>query len=122
MKKLIVLILLLFSFSVYSQTTVEKIEKCIKKGDSRGLYKYFCATIDLEVPNFYELATKTQAEQIIRDFFEKNKPTFFVTDKVETKQDVTFIIGQYVSKTRYIVYIVINKDDLITTISFIEKK
>ncbi|MCX6287516.1 MAG: DUF4783 domain-containing protein [Bacteroidetes bacterium] len=50
----------------------------LRKGNSSGLGKYFNEMVDLNIPGFKELYSKTQAERIIKDFF-SNKPVSSVS-------------------------------------------
>lgn len=109
MKKLLILILLLISNFLYSQS----IENCLKHGDSHHLSKYFATCVDINLPNFNDNVQNNQAEQILKDFFKKNKPIDFILDKLS----IGYVIGLYISKVNYDVYIVMNNKQIIS-ISF----
>ncbi|MCD4680871.1 MAG: DUF4783 domain-containing protein [Bacteroidales bacterium] len=60
-----------------STTSMDEIKNAIVKGNAKELAIHFNTTIDLSVPGKDGTYSKVQAELIIKDFFEKNKPKSF---------------------------------------------
>jgi hypothetical protein len=79
-------------------TLQEEIGIAIKAGNAAVLAKYFNNTLDLVVPGQELTCSKTQAEQILKDFFQKNPPkSFKINHQGASKDGSQFSIGTYVS-------------------------
>lgn len=79
-------------------TLQEEISNTIKAGNAAALAKYFNNTLDLVVPGMEITCSKTQAEQILKDFFQKNPPkSFKINHQGASKDGSQFSIGTYVS-------------------------
>ena len=65
---------LMISGPAYSQADPSsEIIGALRKGNPGDLGKYFNEMVDLDIPGFKKLYSKTQASRIIKDFF-SNKP------------------------------------------------
>ena len=75
------LFMLLFAFlsiNVVAQTDVaDKVVSHIKTGNAKELSKHFPANIDLVVEELDDVYSKTQAELILKKFFDENPPESF---------------------------------------------
>lgn len=72
----------------------EDISSAIRAGDARQLASHFANTVDLTILKTEDTYSKTQAEQIVRDFFLKNPPkTFSVLHKGSSKEGTLYSIG-----------------------------
>lgn len=72
---------------------IKNVSVALQNGDSQELSKYFTKTIELELlgdENFYSIS---QAEILLKDFFEKNKPTKFTINHQAVKETSSFAIG-----------------------------
>ena len=72
---------------------IKKVSAALQKGDSQELSKYFTETVELEIlgkENFYSIP---QAQILLKDFFEKNKPTKFTINHQGVKDASSFAIG-----------------------------
>lgn len=79
-------------------TLQEEVSNAIKAGNATMLAKYFNNTLDLVVPGQEITCSKTQAEQILKDFFQKNPPkSFKINHQGASKDGSQFSIGTYVS-------------------------
>ncbi len=56
---------------------IDEIKNAIINGNEKELAIHFNTTLDLSVPGKDGTYSKVQAELIIKDFFEKNKPKSF---------------------------------------------
>lgn len=59
------------------QQQLEAIGRALQSGDARALAKYFDTTVEITIFNNEEAYSKTQAEQVIKDFFLKYAPSSF---------------------------------------------
>ena len=104
-KKLLIIFTLLsvvtaFALNASQNATdvIKKVSAALQIGDSQELSKYFTKTIELELlgdENFYSIS---QAEILLKDFFEKNKPTKFTINHNGVKETSSFAIGTLVVK------------------------
>jgi len=112
-----VLIMILFYFSlniqpISAQSSISAdVSGAIKDGNSKDLAKYFYSSIDLTVPGNEGNFSKSQAEQIVKDFFSKNPPKSFVINHQGTSGDGSqFFIGTYSTvSASYRTYFLIKK-------------
>jgi len=82
-----------------SNEVIKKVSVALKTGNSQELSKYFTPTVELEIlgeENFYSIA---QAEILLKDFFEKSKPSNFVINHQGVKDASSFAIGTLTIKT-----------------------
>lgn len=121
MKKLIKIALLVIasisvslSFALFNSNNddiISDIAAAIKSGNAANVSKYFNTTIDLTVPAGEGTYSKTQAEQILKDFFTKNPPKSFTINHQGASNDGSlFAIGTYISgSTSYRSYFLLKK-------------
>lgn len=91
-------IILLFTFSlVYSynsqQDIPQGITNALQTGNSQELAKYFDASVELVILNNDNVYSKSQAEQILKNFFNTHKPDKFTLVHEGGKQESTYAIG-----------------------------
>lgn len=97
MKNLIVVVFILFSGIVHADV-FDEISAALKTGDSKSLSKFFSNTVDLTIVNQEEVYSKVQAEQILRDFFNKNTPkSFSIIHQGLSKEGARYAIGSLVT-------------------------
>lgn len=73
---LLVSLLLIVSFAKARQTDIiEVISGYFKTSDAQKISTYFSSTVSLDIFGEENLYSKAQAEQVLRDFFLKNKST-----------------------------------------------
>ena len=124
MKKLLVLIVWFASVSLsFSQKSVDDISNALKTGNAPGLSAYFHATIDLTIIQKQGTYSKSQAEQVVQNFFSSNKPSNFTVDHKGTSGEGSqYIIGTLSTSTgEYRVYVYfknLNGTELIQTLRF----
>lgn len=56
---------------------LENIAQSIRSGDAKQVAAYFDKMVDLKIGNKEGAYSKSQAEQVLKDFFSKNKPLNF---------------------------------------------
>lgn len=78
MKYLFNIGVLALSFILFSsQAPISDIEQAFKNGNVEELSKYFDSSVDITLNNTSETYSKSQAEQVLKSFFSKNKVTHF---------------------------------------------
>ena len=91
------LFLFLILFGSYSARTLdlyEEIANAIRSGDARSVAAYFGPTLDLTILEQEEVYSKAQAEQVLRDFFQKDPPkSFQVVHKGASREGLQYAIG-----------------------------
>ena len=97
MKKLI-LFLIFAALSLFSAATIldpyEDIANVIRSGDAKSVSKYFSSSVDLTIISREDVYSKAQAEQILKDFFNKNTPrSFSIIHRGESKDGSKYAIG-----------------------------
>jgi len=78
---------------------IKKVSVALQTGNAQELSKYFTKTVELEImgeENFYSVA---QAEILLKNFFEKSKPTAFKINHQGVKDISSFAIGTLTIKT-----------------------
>lgn len=76
-----------------ANVVIKKASIALQTGDAKELSKYFTKTVELEImgeENFYSVA---QAEILLKNFFENNKPTAFKINHQGVKDVSSFAIG-----------------------------
>jgi hypothetical protein len=109
MKKSVFLLLisLLATFTSFAKIDpYEDIANSIRSGDAKSVSKYFSNSVDLTLISQEDVYSKAQAEQIIKDFFNKNTPrSFTIIHKGESKDGAKYAIGNMAtSNGNYRVY------------------
>lgn len=73
---------------------LDDIANALRSGDAKSVSRFFGNTIDLTILSQEEVYSKTQAEQVLKDFFQKNPPrSFSVLHKGESKEGAKYAIG-----------------------------
>jgi hypothetical protein len=105
MKKYVPVFLILAMLLAYNVNTaiplimedhnLDGITSAIKKGSSSELAAYFNNTLELSIPGNDGTYSKTQAEMIMKVFFDKYPPSSFVIkNKGSSKTENNFVIGE----------------------------
>ena len=90
----IVFFMVLTSISYAQTEVVNAVTAAISNGNSKELARYFSAVIDLTVPGNEGSYSKTQAEQIMKDFFMKQPTrTFRINHQGSSKDGSRFVVG-----------------------------
>lgn len=109
MNKLI-LFLILAPLSLFSAPSVldpyEDIANAIRSGDAKSVSRFFSSSVDLTLISQEDVYSKAQAEQILKDFFNKNTPrSFSIIHRGESKDGSKYAIGNLTtSNGNYRVY------------------
>lgn len=76
---------------------VTRISDAFKTGSSSELAKYFNPNVEMEILGEENMFSKAQAEILIKDFFNKNKPNAFKVNHQGSKAATSFAIGVLVT-------------------------
>ena len=101
MRTFCILAFTMFSITAFSQlaeqTECEEIAKAIRNAEINALSTYLANTVECDIFGKNNVCSKSQTVQIIKDFFEQNKPKLFVVNHKGEKGQTKFIIGTYTS-------------------------
>jgi len=71
----------------------DKIISALSAGNSSELAKYFNTNIELAILDKEDIYSNSQAEIIVKDFFQKNKPSKYTKMHQGGKEGAKFVIG-----------------------------
>ncbi|NNF01752.1 MAG: DUF4783 domain-containing protein [Bacteroidia bacterium] len=81
------------SVDIYSVIT-----DAILDSDARAISQYFNKNVEMTIIDEENVYSKTQAEQVLRDFFTKNKPASFrIIHKGVSKEGAKYAIGNLIT-------------------------
>ncbi len=107
---ILMLIFPVFSFALPGpEETVSQVASAIQSGNAADVAKHFNAMIDLTLPGYDDTYSKTQAGQILKDFFAQNPvKTFKVTKQGASPDGSQYAIGTLeAGKKTFRVYFII---------------
>ena len=126
----IILIILLFglnaSTSYAQEEDFDQIVKIVKSGNAKELVKKFATSVELNLNGQEATYSKSQAEAVLKDFFDKNPPNLFeVSHRGASKSGLPYAIGELQSRSvTFRVWIRLNKSAgkyYVSEMSFIEE-
>ena len=97
------LISLLFGFFVLTTVSFAQIPDeiviSIQNGNDAGLAEFFNENVELVVQTHDDVYSKSQAQQIVAEFFKSNKPKQFTIIHQGGKDDARYAIGSLTTNT-----------------------
>lgn len=92
---------------------IERISLAIQTGNANALAQYFDNNIELTMLSKEQSYSSSQAEMVVKDFFDKNRPTSFkIIHKGSSSQGSEYCIGTLVTQTgTYRTYIYLKQKD-----------
>jgi hypothetical protein len=103
--------MLIFSLQQVKGQTPKDVKTALASGNAMQLSKYFCKNIELVIFDNENVYSKTQAEQIIMDFFRKNSPADFLIISEGNIDGFKYTIGNLItSRGRFKIYLVYMPD------------
>ncbi len=94
MKALVILFISLFSFSFSLRDITDDVANALKQGSASELVKHFAEKVSIKVLNQEDLLSKSQAQALIEDFFNKHKVKSYQTSHTSiVNGDQQFITG-----------------------------
>jgi hypothetical protein len=97
MKSFLILMTCLFSWNaLWAQSDISPaVSAALKKGDAAALASHFMPQVELTLAGKDGLFEKTQAQQMLADFFRQNQPqAFSIKHQGTSKLDDQFRIGE----------------------------
>jgi len=110
-------IFLLFGFFALTTVSVAQIPDeiviSIQNGNDAGLAEFFNENVELVVQTHDDVYSKSQAQQIVAEFFKTNKPKLFSIIHQGGKEGARYAIGNLITNTgTFRVYFLLkNKDN-----------
>ena len=101
---LFILILLFFgvalSPALAQEDDINQIVRIVKSGNAKELVKRFAQNVELNIDGEDANYSRSQAEAVLKDFFDKNPPTAFaVSHRGESKGGLPYAIGELKSRS-----------------------
>jgi hypothetical protein len=82
----------------------------LRSGDAKTVAEYFNENIELVILEKENICSKAQAEQILKNFFNKNKPSGFNLIHQGGEDTASYAVGNYESgENSYRVYLLLKK-------------
>jgi len=112
--------------SLAQEEEYNELAKIIKSGNAKELVNHFSNSVDLNINGEQSNYGKSQAEAILKDFFNNSEPvSFIVNHKGASKSGRSYAIGEYKNKLGvYRVWIRLvdeNGQSRVSEISFIKE-
>lgn len=107
MRNIIIGTLLLIGLTASTFPITDGLSTAFKSGDAEKIATHFTDPIDLSIPDNEGVFSKTQATQILKTFFSKNKPNNFkVVHNGDSKNNSHYSIGNLTTSSGiYRIYI-----------------
>jgi hypothetical protein len=123
---IILLVGLIASLSFAQEDDFDLIVKIVKSGNAKELVKKFTSSVELNINGEEATYSKSQAEAVLKDFFDKNPPSLFeLSHRGESKGGLPYAIGELKSQSAtFRVWIRLDKISdkfLVSEMSFIEE-
>lgn len=85
--------------NVFAGDLPDAVISSLKSGNAKELAKHFNANIDLTLIDKQDIYSKTQAEIILKEFFNKNVPSNFTIMHQGGKEGSKYVIGNLTTST-----------------------
>jgi hypothetical protein len=93
-KSLFLLLLVFFPAIITHADNFDEITAAIKAGNYKGVAKFFSERVELRIEDKQDVYSKTQAELILKDFFQNNPPeNFIVKHRGASAKGSQYVIG-----------------------------
>jgi hypothetical protein len=85
-----------FSCTICRADIFDDIAIAIKSGNSKEVARYFSERVEMKAGDNEDIYSKTQAEIILKDFFDKNTPVnFVIKHKGASQKGLSYVIGLF---------------------------
>jgi hypothetical protein len=92
--KFFIMFILLSAAVFASKDIYESISAAIRSGNATEISKYFSSSVDVTIMNQMDVYSKAQAEQVLKNFFDKNQPkSFKIIHQGISKEGAKYAIG-----------------------------
>jgi hypothetical protein len=102
------------NMTLYAQDNViDNVKTAMRSGSSKELSQYFGSIVELNFDGEKSSYSKSQAEVVLKDFFNKNPPLDFeYIHQGSSKQGFRYVIGKYtIEGSSFRVYILFKKNE-----------
>ena len=99
MKKILHLTVILVALSSFTLVSLPEIISAFKSGNAYELSKYFDKTVEITLPQKSASYNKSQASNVLRDFFSENQVKDFKVIHQSQKEDSEFCIGTLITSS-----------------------
>lgn len=84
------------------QSTITAINNAIASGNASELGRYFYSSVELTIPKAQGTYSKSQAEMLMKNFFETNPPVSFtiINQGSSTNDKSHFVLANYKTQTK----------------------
>lgn len=100
-KTILIFLLLSILFTQVSfaqQSEIKNIDNAIKSGDAKAIAQYFSNSITLNILGKENVYSKTQAEQILKDYLTKNNcSTYQLKHQGNSRDKSVYVIGAFIN-------------------------
>jgi hypothetical protein len=97
-RNILLSLLLLTTFTCFSQAVPEGITRALENGNARELAVYFHSNVEMKILDEVHVASKNQATRIIQDFFKKHPPVSFRINYEDRKKNAKYGFGTLTTK------------------------
>lgn len=97
MKKLFKYCLIFFSVCLFSFVSLDEVISAMKNGNASELSKFFDDTIEITFPTKSSAYSKSQAQLVLRDFFNTNKVKNFEIAQKNDNTGAPFLTGTLIT-------------------------
>jgi len=111
MRNLLIGVFLFIGLTASKLPISDDLSAAFKNGDANKIATHFTDPVDLSIPDNEGVFSKTQATQILKTFFSKNKPSNFkVVHNGNSKNNSHYSIGNLTTSTgNFRIYILYKK-------------
>lgn len=112
MKIVIFILALLTNLSIEeAQDEIENVQLALNSGSAKELVRYFNKTSEVKIAGTGGSMTISQAESVLRDFFQQNPPgSFLYIHKGQSPKGLKYNIGQYTSESGIFRIVILMKE------------
>ncbi|HEU5052880.1 MAG TPA: DUF4783 domain-containing protein [Hanamia sp.] len=97
MKKFLLAAIIITSFSSFTHISFSEVINAIKSGNASEVAKYFDNTVELTLPEKSSAFSKSQAQMVLRDFFNQNPVKNFQVIHQSEKAGSEYCIGNLIT-------------------------
>lgn len=91
-------ILIMASFTRVSTTPIDEVISAVKSGNANQLARYFDQTVEISLPDRSDAYSKTQAELVMKDFFQSKAVKNFNVDYRNDQGRSLYCIGTLLTR------------------------
>lgn len=117
---LLIVLVTAISSPALAQTVPDQVATSLKRGDASDVARHFGDLVDITINKKQNNYSPAQAEMVLRDWFGKNSPMRYESEKLGTSSGntVTYSIGQLTtSNGKFRVYMLFKQRDNVQQLS-----